>query len=56
MNTPQQIRRLIEAAQEWALYQDPDSLEDQEVDPRLRDRANEAREKLLTAIEDLSDR
>ena len=51
--TKQQVRQLVRAAQVWAAYQDPDSLEDQKTDPRLQSEAIEARERLLQIIEEL---
>ena len=53
MHTKQQIERLIDAAKDWAAYQEGDSLLDQATDERIRDNAIEARERLLSAIESL---
>lgn len=49
-----QEKRLLAAAKRWATFQEPDSLDDQKADPRLQAEAIEAREALLTIIEDLS--
>lgn len=45
--------RLLRAAKRWAAFQEGDSLLDQDTDEKLRAEAIEARESLLTAIEDL---
>lgn len=47
------IQRLIDRAKDWAAYQEGDSLLDQQTDERIRANANEARERLLAAIEAL---
>lgn len=52
--TQVQVQRLVDAANRWADFQDGDSLEDQETDTRLKAQAIEARERLLSAIEELS--
>lgn len=51
--TKQQIDRLVSAAKAWAAFQDGDSLYDQDGDPKLKADAIEARERLLSIIEDL---
>lgn len=45
-----QVLRLIEAAKDWAAYQEGDRLDDQSTDERLRAKAIEARERLLDQI------
>jgi len=47
------ITDLIKAAQSWANFQDPDSLQDQKQDTRLRDRARDATIALRLAVERL---
>jgi len=51
--TIQQLERLILAAKRWARFQEPDSLEDQKTDTVLQAEAIEAREALLTIVEEL---
>jgi hypothetical protein len=48
------VNRLIEAAKEWAAYQEADSVADQKDDVRLRVNASAARDRLLAAIEALN--
>lgn len=51
--TVHQLERLILAAKRWARFQEPESVEDQKTDTVLQAEAIEAREALLTIIEDL---
>lgn len=51
--TVQQLERLILAAKRWSRFQEPDSLEDQKTDTVLQGEAIEAREALLTIVEEL---
>jgi len=53
MSNQHDVQRLINAAKAWAVFQEGDSLEDQQFDPKLQDAAIEARERLLSAIEEL---
>jgi len=44
------VQQLIAAATTWALFQEGDSLLDQETDEKLKAEAIEARERLLNVI------
>lgn len=50
--TPREVEKLVAAAKRWAAFQDPASLEDQKTDHRLQAQAFDAREALLTIIEE----
>lgn len=52
--TQQQIDRLVTAAKCWAVFQEGDSLLDQETDERVRADAILARERLLDVINELA--
>ena len=51
MTAQQKLDRLTAAVRRWALFQDPDSLEDQKRDPKLQADAIETREALLALVE-----
>lgn len=51
--TKTQRDKLVRAAKRWAAFQEPDSLDDQKTDAHLQSEAIEAREALLTLIEEL---